>query len=263
LKTGYDPVNRAWPDWIDATGMNRALLPTVLKAGEPIGAAKGWLANQVGLPASVLVVAGTTDGCASFLATGASEPGDGVSVWGSTLTIKLLSDKPIYAPEFGIYSHRIADTWLAGGASNTGGKVLERYFTPEMIEQYTGRMNANVPTGLDYYPLITPGERFPINDSALAPRLEPRPASDALFLQGLLEGMANIEKLAYSRLSELGGTQPRSIRSVGGGANNSVFTQIRQHALPNIPFADSLSAHAATGTAVLAKRGAADAGVLS
>ncbi|TGR93377.1 carbohydrate kinase, partial [Mesorhizobium sp. M2E.F.Ca.ET.209.01.1.1] len=81
-----------------------------------------------GLPRDVVVVAGTTDGCASFLATGATAAGDGVTALGSSLTIKILSDRPISAPRFGIYSHRLGDTWLAGGASNSGGKVLAQHF---------------------------------------------------------------------------------------------------------------------------------------
>lgn len=32
-------------------------------------------------------------------------------------------------------------------------------------------------------PLAAPGERFPVNDPGLQPRLEPRPADDAVFLQ--------------------------------------------------------------------------------
>lgn len=37
---------------------------------------------------------------------------------------------------------------------------------------------------LDYYPLTKPGERFPVNDPAMQPRLTPRPEDDARFLQG-------------------------------------------------------------------------------
>ena len=75
------------------------------------------------------VVAGTTDGCAAFLASGASEAGDGVTSLGTTLTLKLLSATPVFAPQFGVYSHRIGDQWLAGGASNSGGGVLASLFS--------------------------------------------------------------------------------------------------------------------------------------
>jgi len=259
LKTGYDPINQIWPSWIEQTGMDISLLPTVLRAGQPIGQAKGWLAKQVGLSDNTLVVAGTTDGCASFLATGASKPGDAVTVLGSTLTIKLLSETPVYAPSFGIYSHKIGDTWLAGGASNTGGKVLAHYFSAAELSEYSNKINSSAASGLDYYPLLKPGERFPINDSTMQPRLEPRPESDALFLQGMLEGIAAIEKLAYTRLTELGGSPLRSVRTVGGGAANNAWTELRKVQLPNIPFNKSQSEHAATGAAVLAKRGAVEA----
>lgn len=255
LKTGYDPVSQTWPDWIDATGMDRKLLPLVLRAGQPIGEAKGWLARQSGLPEKVIVVAGTTDGCASFLATGASEPGDGVSVLGSTMTIKLLSQSPIYAPRYGIYSHRIGDIWLAGGASNSGGKVLAHFFSQSELEELSSLIDTATGSNLDYYPLLEVGERFPVNDSSLAPRLQPRPASDTLFLQGMLEGISSIEKLAYTRLAELGGPSLKTLRTVGGGAHNDAWTQIRKNAL-NIPFHGCLSDQAATGVAVLARRGA-------
>ena len=49
------------------------------------------------------------------------------AAWAQTLapgTIKLLSKTPVFAPDLGIYSHRIGEQWLAGGASNTGGAVL-------------------------------------------------------------------------------------------------------------------------------------------
>jgi sugar (pentulose or hexulose) kinase len=261
LKTGYDPVSQSWPAWIDDAGLDRELLPSVLQAGEPISIASGRLARQAGLGDDVLVVAGTTDGCASFLATGAASPGDCVTVLGSTLTLKLLSDTPIYAPEFGIYSHRIGDLWLAGGASNTGGKVLEHFFSQTQLDELSATIDTNTKSGLDYYPLVTPGERFPINDSNLEPRLQPRPASDAQFLHGMLEGIGAVEKLAYDRLVELGAPLPQSIRTVGGGANNDAWTAIRKSLL-QIPFWECLSTHAATGAAVLARQGAIKAGIV-
>lgn len=71
-----------------------------------------------------------------------------------------------------------------GGASNTGGAVLRQYFTNDQLQQLSQRIDPDQPSGLDYYPLVNPGERFPVNDPALQPRLEPRPEDDALFLQG-------------------------------------------------------------------------------
>ena len=190
LKTGYDPIARAWPDWVPRIGPNAETLPRVLAPGEPIGTVTPALASRFALPAGTVVAAGTTDGCASFLSTGASRPGDAVTVLGSTLTLKLLSDSPVSAPEFGIYSHRLWNNWLTGGASNSGGAVLKHFFPADTIAALSERVEPATDSGLAYYPLLEPGERFPVNDPAQPPCLSPRPADDALFLQGMLEGIA-------------------------------------------------------------------------
>jgi sugar (pentulose or hexulose) kinase len=95
------------------------------------------------------------------------------------------------------------------------------------------------------------GERFPVNDPDLAPRIDPRPADDAVFFQALLEGIATIEELGYARLSELGAPVLKSVRTVGGGAANPVWTRIRQRRL-GVPFLEAASTEAAAGTARLA-----------
>lgn len=261
LKTGYDPVARCWPEWIEKTGARAGLLPEVLPAGEPVATISPSAAEAFGLSHEVVVVAGTTDGCASFLATGADRPGDGVTALGTTLTVKVLSDRPLFAPEYGLYSHRIGDMWLAGGASNTGGVVLAAFFTAEQIQALSARIDPAGENGLDYYPLTKPGERFPIADPALAPRLTPRPDDDAVFLQGIFEGIAGIECLAYERLTSLGGPKLGSIRTVGGGAKNAVWSAIRARRL-GVPFLTVRSEEAAAGTARLALMGARQAGVL-
>ncbi|THF56383.1 FGGY-family carbohydrate kinase [Ollibium composti] len=262
LKTGYDPIGALWPDWMAATGLDMALLPRVVAAGAPVGRISRLAADRFGLPVDTLVVAGTTDGCASFLATGASALGDGVTALGSTLTLKLLSDRPIFAPAYGIYSHRILGMWLAGGASNSGGKVLGQFFDTNRIRALSAEIDPETDTGLDYYPLLKPGERFPIADPVYPPRLTPRPESDATFLQGMLEGIAAIEALGYRRLAELGAPQLKSMRSVGGGAANAAWTHIRQRRL-GVPFLDARSQEAAAGTARLALAGARAAGLLA
>ena len=101
LKTGYDVFARRWPAWIEKAGAKVELLPKVFSPGTPIGAASAF-AQSLGLPATAIVCAGTTDGCASFLATGAKEIGDAVTALGSTLVLKLLAHKPIEAAEYGI-----------------------------------------------------------------------------------------------------------------------------------------------------------------
>jgi len=251
LKTGYDAEDAAWGGWIAATGLDNGLLPDVVAPGTPVGPVTAGL----GLPRAQ-VVAGTTDGCASFLATGASRAGDGVSVLGTTLTLKVLSDRPIFAPEFGIYSHRLLGLWLAGGASNSGGAALLAHFTPDEMAGLSAGIDPETDSGLDYYPLPGVGERFPLADPAMEPRLTPRPANPARFLQGLLEGIAAIEVQGYARLAALGAPPLRAVRSLGGGAGNAVWARIRARRL-GVPLLPPVSDAAAYGAALLARRGVA------
>ena len=250
LKLGYDPVAAAWPQWMARLDLPADLLPRVVAAGTPIGPCR---AHQTGLPSQCQVVAGTTDSTAAALAAGLARAGDALTSLGSTLVFKILLDEPLFSAPLGIYSHRILGRWLAGGASNSGGRVLAQHFTAEELDLLSRRIDPSRGLCLDYYPLPGPGERFPIADPDLAPRMTPVPRDRARFLQGLLEGMARIEKLAYRRLVELGAPKPRRVASSGGGAANSTWRAIRQRIL-GLPVFQA-QADTAVGSARLARAG--------
>lgn len=251
LKLGYDAEQLAWPAWLADLGVNTALLPRVHAPGEFLGPLHPGVAALLGLPPATQVRAGTTDGVAAFLAADAHAPGHGVTSLGSTLVLKLVSDRPVFSPAHGVYSHRLGNLWLAGGASNSGGAVLAQYFSAEELRALTPRLNPDVPTGLDYYPLAGAGERFPVNDPALAPRLSPRPADRVVFLQGLLEGIARIEARGYELLTELGAPRLTALWTGGGGAQNPAWERLRAHLL-KVPMHKPRSKLAAYGAARLA-----------
>jgi sugar (pentulose or hexulose) kinase len=256
LKLGYDPGARRWPDWLDRLPLPATLLPEVVPAGTDIGRIDPGIAARFGLSGDTRIISGTTDSTAGFIATGAMR-GEAVTTLGSTLVLKVRSDTPVFAPENGVYSHRLGDDWLVGGASNSGGAVLRQYFTDTDIARLTRRLRPGEPTGLDYYPLPGRGERFPVNDPDLEPGLAPRPPEDARFFQGILEGIARIEVRGYRRLAELGAPLPKRVISTGGGAANSAWRTIRSQLL-GIPVVVAAHQEAAYGTALLALRATAD-----
>ncbi len=90
-----------------------------------------------------------------------------------------------------------------------------------------------------------------MNDPDLEPRVDPRPELPQAFLHGLLEGIAKIEQLGFERLAELGGPKLTSIRTVGGGAGNRIWTRMRTRLL-NAPEAAVASGEAAAGSARIA-----------
>ena len=249
LKSGYDIINRCWPDWLNHFVATETL-PTVVVPGSTIGQLSAALCRQFELSYAPKIVAGTTDSIAAFMATGANDVGDAVTSLGSTLVVKVLSPQPLFLPELGVYSHRFNDKWLVGGASNSGGAVLKYYFNNDELQ----RLSANISLSNeveDYYPLLKAGERFPINDANLQPRLTPRPSDDVAFLHGLLNGIANIECSAYKLLEQSGQITVKSIRTVGGGSVNSVWQSLRQSKI-KLPFIKPKYTDAAYGAALLA-----------
>ncbi|MGE3876989.1 MAG: FGGY-family carbohydrate kinase, partial [Parvibaculaceae bacterium] len=135
-----------------------------------------------------------------------------------------------------------------------GGAALAVHFDRAAIVRLTPMIDPDHPTGLDYYPLPKPGERFPINDPSLPSRVAPQPDDERVFFQGLLEGIAGVEALGYRRLAELGASPLKTLRTVGGGAANAAWTRIRERLL-KVGNVTPLSEHAAVGAARLAWRG--------
>ncbi|XP_059654086.1 D-ribulose kinase [Cornus florida] len=254
LKVGYDPELDSYPDWLLSQPYSH-VLPSVQAPGTSIGSVKENIRTQFGFPKDCVVCTGTTDSIAAFLAARATQPGKAVTSLGSTLAIKLLSTKRIEDARFGVYSHRLDDKWLVGGASNTGGAVLRQIFTDEQLEKLSEQINPMGASPLDYYPLQAVGERFPVADPKMEPRLYPRPESDVEYLHGILESIASIEAKAYTLLKDLGATQVEEVYTAGGGAKNEKWTKIRERVL-GLPVSRALQTEAAYGAALLALRGA-------
>jgi sugar (pentulose or hexulose) kinase len=254
LKLGHDAVRGEWPGWMDAVGARRDWLPVVHLPGQCVRPVADAWCRRWALPPQAQVVAGSTDGVSAFLATGARAPGEAVTSLGSTLVLKLVTPGPVASAAHGVYSHRLGTKWLAGGASNSGGAALLRFFTLAQIEALAPALQPDTPTGLHYHPLAGRGERFPVADPLLTFDPAPRPASDAVFLQGLLEGIAEIERAGYQRLAAMGGVPLRNVRTAGGGARNAAWQRIRARVL-GVPMLPPVSGEAAYGSALLARQG--------
>ncbi len=255
LKLGYDAVHRCWPSWLARLDIDSGWLPAVVRPGTELGRLQAASIRRLGYAPDLRILAGTTDSVAAVVATGATTAGDAVTSLGSTMVLKVISTRPVSAPEYGVYSHPFGTLWLAGGGSNSGGAVLLDHFTAAQLDAMTPQLQPEHATGLDYYPLRAPGERFPHHDPELPPRLLPRPAADVHFFQGMLEGMARIEAEGYRRLAALGAPWPRRLMTVGGGARNAAWTRIRERAL-GLQCIPPRSDQACYGSAMIALRGA-------
>ena len=227
LRLGWDLETEHWLPSFSMESWSAAL-PQVQPSGTALGRIAKQQAETLGVPGDLQVVAGTTDSNAAVLA---ADPGhdDGITVLGTTLVIKRFTTQPIHG--VGITRHRVGGRWLCGGASNTGGGILRRFFNDDQLEELSRQIDPESDSGLTFMPLPQPGERFPVDDPLLQPILEPRPVSDSLYLHGLLEGIADIEAQGWKRLNELGAPTPQRVISIGGGARNPQWRRLRERRL--------------------------------
>ena len=250
LRLGWLQTRNCWAGSLERQPWSSAL-PEVFDCGTvlgPVDRSRGGLAEALDLPPGCRVVAGCTDASAAVLASGAG-PGDGITVLGTTLVLKQWAAQPISGP--GLSCQRLAGRWLVGGASNAGAGVLRRFFTDAQLAELSRQIDPGRPSGLQLRPLPAVGERFPHDDPALQPVLEPRPVSDALYLQALLEGLSAIEAAGWQRLRELGAGPLQRVLTLGGGARNPQWRALRQRLL-QVPVLNRPQLSAALGMAKLA-----------
>lgn len=233
LKTGYDPLHQRWPEFIERElSVPLAKLPRVVRAGELIGRVTATAAERTGLPEGTSIFAGVTDGCAGQFAAGAAAPGQWVSVLGTTLVLKGVTQAPIADPMGRVYSHHHPDGyWLPGGASNIGGAALASRFASRDLATLDHLAAAVAPSGLLIYPLVGKGERFPFVRPDAASFQIGATSDEGRLFAGYLEGVAYTERLAYDTLNALGAPSGETIATCGGGARSAVWLQIRADVL--------------------------------
>ncbi len=249
LRLGWDPQRQQWSGEIDQQSWSQSL-PAICPSGQLLGVISAKAANLLNLPADCRVVAGSTDANAAVLAADPG-PGDGITVLGTTLVLKRFLPNPLEGP--GLSNHRLDGRWLVGGASNSGAGVLRQFFPDDQLAELSRQIDPDRPSGLQLRPLPRRGERFPDDDPELEPVLGPRPCSDALFLQGLLEGLCDIEARGWQRLQPLEAPPLRRVISLGGGAVNSQWRILRQRRL-GLPVLNRPHLSAALGMARLAAK---------
>ena len=256
LKMGYDLIDLSWPEFIEKDlGISIERLPKVVLPGTIIGQVSSSASQETGLASGVPVVAGATDGTAAQVASGASMPGDWNSTLGTTLVLKGISLRLMIDPLGRVYSHRHPEGWwMPGGASNTGAEWIPKE-NPGADPAELDNLAADfVPTKLVRYPLVKNGERFPfISKNAAGFTLGKTSDSQEYYAAGL-EGLALLERQAYTMLMQLGLGIGSRIYITGGGSRSQLWSRIRASVLGCVLIRPQVT-ETAMGAAMLAASG--------
>lgn len=202
-----------------------AVLPEVRSHDEPVGVISPAAAQELGLPADVLIGAGTGDNMAGAVGVGLA-PGDSVLSVGTSGTVYCRSDQPSKAPHPSIAGFasaiggfmplvctlnatRVTDTvsgWLGIDDHATfAALALEdrRAGGPVLVPWFEGERTPNLPDATGSIRGLT----HAVDRGGLA-----RAAHDGV-LCGLLEGLDNIRTAGFAA--------DGAIRIVGGGAKGA------------------------------------------
>jgi D-ribulokinase len=253
LKSGYDLLGDRWPLQVMADlGVPEAILPEVVRSGQPLGEVGADGAQATGLPEGTPVIAGMTDGCAAQIGAGALEPGDWNSALGTTLVLKGVTPELVRDPAGVMYSHRSPDGhWLPGGASSVGAGVLTARFEGRDLGELDGRARDREPSSVVSYPLLSRGERFPFRAGDAEGFELGTPLDEADRYAGLLQGVAFVERLCFDYIDMLGAPVDGPLRLTGGAANSRYWCQLRADVL-NGPVVLPKQSEPALGMAILA-----------
>lgn len=258
LKAGIDPAGRTWDGAaLEVLGVTEDAVPALVHPGTVLGTLSAQSAERTGLPRTVRVVAGMTDGCTAQIAAGAVAAGHSVGVLGTTLVLKAVAEHDVRGVGGALYSHYAPDgSWWPGGASNVGAGPVRAEFggtSPDALARLEAEASALGPAPAVAYPLRGRGERFPFSRPQAEGFILGRVDDPVAAYRTFLEGVAFVERIALDTL-RAHGVSLRLHHLAGGGSRNRLWSRIRATVL-ELPVVRAHRAGSAFGAALLALAG--------
>ena len=254
----FDVASRQWsPELLAAAEVEPSRLPEVVPSGQPLGTLTPAAAEELGLSAATVVVAGGHDQTCAAVGAGVLSPGDVLLSCGTAWVVLAALDRPRLSPdrELQVYCHAAPDTWAALGAY-AGGSVLnwlrESVLSSPLPFEQLDALAADAPecSPLLFLPHLY-GKTFSAPHArgsliGLTLHHELGHIVRALYEGVALETRANLEILRRS------GAPLRSLRMIGGGARSRCWPQMIANAC-GVPVAlPAVREAAAYGAALLA-----------
>ena len=227
-----------------AAGIESDRLPPLLRSHEPVGPILSTVADELGLPLGVVVLAGGNDAVLAALSAGVTEPGQIINQIGTAEITYVCVDHPLSSPNFNLRCHVVPNRWLTFFVLNAGGKAFEWFksvfcselsddefydeYLPGVIRHFLASDDLeDAERHLPEYGPFLGGSRYSLEqESGHFDRLDLQTTRDDMLL-ALVRGCA-----AYSgsHLREVGGMVPLSskVLTAGTGARIGELMRARQ-----------------------------------
>ena len=237
-----DVEHKCWSkEMLEICGISEAQMPRLFESYECIGTVDPMVAEKLGIPGTVKVVAGAGDNAAAAVGTGTVGAGGCNISLGTSGTIFISSDKFGVDPNNALHAFAHADggyhlmgcmlsaascnKWLCEDILRTSDYSTEQ---ADITDDKLGRNNV-------YFLPYLMGERSPINDTNARGTFigMTMDSSRSDLVQAVLEGVAFAIRDSFEVAKSLGIEIPRS-NICGGGAKSRLWQKILANVL-NIP----------------------------
>lgn len=227
----------------DALGVDRSLLPEIVRPQDVVGYVTASAAARTGLPAGAPVVAGGLDAACGTVGAGVHLPGQVQEQGGQAGGMSIVVDRPVSDRRLILSSHVVPGSWLLQGGTVAGGgslrwlvgavgeaeHTLARAHGSAVFEEVSALAGTVRPgsDGTVFLPYLA-GERSPIWDPD---------ARGVFFGLTFSTGRAHLyraamEGVAFSlrhniEVAEELGVVVGDMHAIGGAATSPVWTQIK------------------------------------
>ena len=263
-------------DWsakiLDLAQIDATKLPRVVKSTTPIGTVSQHLADELGLPSNISIVAGAHDQCANAIGAGVIEPGHAMFGMGTFLCAVPIFDQrpePDAMMAAGLSTeHHAADKRFVSFIYNQGG-CLVKWFrdtfaaaehqlaqqqSTDIYDQLFAEMSPD-PTDvivLPYFTATAPPKSIPGANGLIANLNLETPRAD--ILKAILQGATFYLTASLQLLPQLG-QNITEYRAVGGGSNSPQWLQLNADILNCTFTRPKISEAGALGAAIIAAKG--------
>ncbi len=227
-----DVGNRCWSDYaLDSSNMRSDQMPDLLEGSQIASSVSNFIADELGIPSGVSVVAGAGDNAAAACGVGIMREGQGfVSIGTSGV---LLTARDVYTPlaqsAVHTFCHAIPKTWYQMGV------ILSATDSLNWLSNVTGKSPIELSAGLNrkingpspekFYPYLS-GERTPLNDAHIRGGFVglSTNSNQTKLTQAVMEGVAFALRDCMEVLKKAGPC-PDQLLAIGGGSRSRFWLE--------------------------------------